>query len=405
MARASCGVHIEKGVLDEDGKLVVVQFPAMTSQFDNDPDTIDLSIKPKTTRLRLVVESGAQRNAYVSTKNNIDDSQLFVCKRINDRLICVPVSHICTMRSDFSHLNPKEEIDPREEVRPVSVKFASNDRYQSPTKHLTKDAEIDDSTEVFRSLLFKPMKNKFATSQRELLFGKQIKVKPELDHELKHIKPDVELLPDVKPKVEKIDVDDVYSSSSLKTQIKSEESDLVMKRVKECLTKAKLVSFGEVYQFLINYPKLPTNYDDASVERTAPNTKDILDALNEYAVLVQGNWAVKSEVLYGDSGVRECTDVTGIPINLFTSARDLLLWSFNQNRTVSRPQYSKRVKIPDHDVLELFNQLAIYKSNTKKWELKLPTDKKFLSNFPDVVQRQTTFWKVRKANKLGIFNK
>lgn len=398
---ASYAVHIERNVLNEDNRLVLVQFPAMRSQFEHDPDSVQLSIKSKTLRMRLAIED---RNVYASTKNNIDDSQLFICKRVNDRLVCLPLSHVCTLRSDFSHLNPKEEVDPREEVRPVSVKFSASDRHQTPSRFLNKEQEIDDSNEDFKQLNFKSLHSSYAGSQRDLLFGKQIKIKQDPDNIPVDINPDIVMLPDIKPKIEKMDIDDIYASNN-QSHITQRNSDLIRRRVKECLMKAKIVSYEEVYQFITNYIRQPTEFDEIPENEIVPSSKHIIDGLNEFAILVQGNWAIKSEVLYGDSGIRELTDVTGIPINLFTAARDFLLWLFNQNRLVSRTQYSRRVKIPDHDILELFNQLAFYRKEIKKWELKLSTDQRFLSNFPDVVQRQTTFWKVRKANKLSIFNR
>lgn len=399
MASASYPVHIERNLLNEDNKLIVVQFPAMRSQFENDPDSLRLSIKPKSLRMQMDIDEG--QNIFTSTKSNIDDSQLFICKKVNNKIVCLPVAQICAMRSDFSHLNPKEEIDPREEVRPVSVKFAATDRQQTPSKLLDNKHDVDDINEEYKQLLFKNVRSKYATAQRDALFGKHTRIKPDPDAQPMDVKPDVKLIPDIKPKIEKMDVDDIYAGTNY-ASTSQRKSDTVRRRVKECLTKAKLVSYEEVYQFITTYPRPPTS-DNLTDEQIIPNSKDILDALNEYGILVQGNWAIKSEVLYGDSGVRECTDVTGIPINLFTAARDHLLWLFNEKRIVSRPSYSKKVKLPDHDVLELFNQLATFRKEIKKWELKLPTDQKFLDSFPDVVQRQMTFWKVRKANKLAIF--
>lgn len=396
----SCAVHIEKNVLREEDKLVMIHTPATRSQLENDPQSLQLSIKPTTLRMKLSINEG--KNIYSCTRNNIDDSQLFICKRVNNKLVCLPLSHVCTMRSDLSHLNPKEEVDPREEIRPVSVKFSANDRHQTPTRFMDKQQIVDDNNEDFRHFTFTNKWSKLASVQRDLLFGIHVKIKPDPDAMSLDFKYDSDVVQDIKPKIEIMDLANIYSlTSHLPTpQIRL---DLIKKRVKECMLKAKLVSYEEVYQFLMCYTELPNDGSNNISDRYQVNPRDILDALNENALLVRGNWAVKSEVLYGDSGVRECTDVTGIPINLFTAARDYLLWLFNQNRNISRPKYARRVKLANQDVIELFNQLAVYRKETKKWELKLPTDQKFIDSFPEIVQRQKTFWKVRRANKLCIF--
>lgn len=404
MASRSYDVYIQKATPSETSKLVVVQYPALNSQFDRDPDELTLSVMNKSLKMKVElcdakVDRVGGRNTYISSKNNMEDSQLFICKVVNDRLVCQPLSQIVTMRPDFSHLNPKEEVDPNEEIRPVSVKFSANDRHHSSSKFRDR-FESDEVIEPYQEYSFRNLRGKHSTAQRELLFGKQTMIKPDPDAGDLDSKSNIQLIaPDIKPKIEKMEIDDIYSmdikpgvSSSLK------KTDLIKNRVKECLLKAKVASFEEIYRYV------ETNHEIAPREHSQVFKKEIIDALNEFGVLVQGNWAVKSEILYGDSGDRECTDVTGIPINLFTAARDYLLWLFDQKRLVSRPVYSKKVKMPDHDILELFNQLAEFKSELKEWEFKLKTDSQFMESCPEVVDRQKTVWRVTRNNKLKIFD-
>lgn len=432
MAANCYEVTLENKPPEDEDQLVIARFPAMASQFSqNSANQIHLSYKPKSMRFKLEVslesksrnfcpqqalalgakaapksfpsmDNRVDRNTYASSKTPVEDGQLFVCKLINNKLVCRPVSHLLAFRSDFSHFDLKDEIDPKEEVRPVSVKFAAPERQQhnAPPKSSNPDnqQEQDDSIDEFQPLQFKRANSLDAQQQRTMLFGMPLpKVKPDPDEVTTDQKPVcMEYLPDIKPKIEKMDVDDIYSNSeSMLLHSSPKKVNLIKQRVKDCLLKAKLVSFEEVYHFIKS--------NDNSSENVQLNNKDILDSLGEMALLVQGNWAVKSEILYGDSSERDCTDVTGISINLFISARDYLLWLFTQNRFVSRIEYSKKVRMPDHDVLQLFNQLAQFRRETKNWELKLATDSRFLKQFPDVVQRQAAIWKVRKANKLSIF--
>jgi hypothetical protein len=403
MALRHYDVYIEKTTPSEDSKLVIAQFPALSSQFDiEDPDELTLSIMHKSLKMKIErcdtkVDRNGSRNIYTSSRNSIDDSQLFICKVVNNRLVCQPVSQIVTIRPDFSHLNPKEEIDPNEEIRPVSVKFSANDRHHTQSKSQDK-SNMDEAHEEFQEYLFRSLTDKNAKARRDLIFGKHTHIKPDPDAGLVDSKWNINLfVPDIKPKVEKMDTDDIYSMEATAT-VHQKRLDLIKQRVRDCLTRAKLASFEEIYRFLECYQ------ESALIEQPQLCKKDIIDALNECAVLVQGNWAIKSEILYGDSGDKESTDVTGISINLFTAARDYLLWLFDQKRFVSRPAYAKRVKIPEHDVLELFNQLADYRPNLRKWEFKLKTDRLFILNCPEVVDRQKSIWRVTRNNKLKIFD-
>lgn len=274
------------------------------------------------------------------------------------------------------------------------VKLAHADR-QSKYPSRTSAAETEDLNSDYEDLRFQCVNSREAGTQRVTYFGpKNIKMEVDADPEpdIKDIKPDVKPIPNIVPKTEKIDIDDIYSSGGISSK---KPNNVVKQMVRECLLKAKLVSFEEVYRYIEG-----KSNPNKSIQF---NTKDLLEALTEYAVLVQGNWAVKSDILYGVSVERLYTDVTGIAIGIFVAARDYLLWLFNQNRLISRLEYSLQVRMPDHDILVLFNQLALFRRDSKKWELKLPTDERFIARFPEVVQRQANFWKVRRANKLSMF--
>lgn len=374
----------------EDARLISMRFPAMRSQLDNPADLIELKVKPASLKFQMKVED----NLYSSTTDKVDDGQLFVCQVVHNKLVCRPLSHLVTMRADFSHLDQKDEVpEVNEEATPIVVKLAHADR-QSKYPSRASAAETEDLITDYEDIRFRSANSREAAAQRVAHFGPK-HIKMEVDAEpddVKDVKPDIKPIPNIIPKAEKIDIDDIYSSGG---QTSKKPNNAIRQMIKECLIKAKLVNFEEVYRYIED--KIDSN------RSMQFNTKDLIDGLTEYAVLVQGNWAVKSDVLYGDSVERLYTDVTGISIGIFVAARDYLLWLFNQNRLISRLEYSRQVRMPDHDILVLFNQLAVFRQDSKRWELKLPTDERFITRFPEVVQRQANFWKVRRANKLSMF--
>lgn len=341
-----------------DSSLSLVRFPQIKSKFDSPASQIQMNIRPISFKIKLEVATDPRvSNIYTSSTTNIDDGQLYACKMLDDSLICRPVSNLLTFRPDLSHMNPKEEPkDTQEEIRPVSVKLSGPERHNPSTRSRVDDTE--DPLDEPKTLTYASLASRDSIQQRQTLFAR--------------IKTDPDRKPDIKPKIPAPSPKKSFAISQL---------------VKNCLLKAKLVSFEEVYQMVDQLDR----------------TKDILDTLADLAILVQGNWVVKSEVLYGDSSERDCSDVTGISIRLFIAARDYLMWLFQQDRYVSRLSFTRAVKIPDEDALELMNQLGTLDECSKKWEFKLPTDKSFIDKFPEVVQRQAKLWKVRRANKLAIF--
>lgn len=438
MATRRYDLHIEDDCDKSDNPLVLMKFPAMRSQLDNASNAINLSLKPYSFKLNLQIDLNAKssnynqdkadylagksipstfpnhtvdKNFFTSYKHEQKNEQLYIAQLVNDRIICRPLTHMVTMRSDLKHFDVKEEVEFKEEVKPVSIKFAAPERpNQANKKSAVKDEVNPDIPDDEKFLSYKPPDSFQANSTRSFLFGVPVvKVKPDPDAEPADIKPQF-FHPDIKPKIEKMDVDDIYQDRPSEEEVPQNAADVVtsnanenpapslqstVKRlVKDCLMKAKIANFEEIHRY-INDRKSPNIH--------AISNKDVLDSLTDNGVLVQGVWAIKSEVLYGDNN-KDRTPVTGISIKLYVAARDFLLWLFTKNRYVSRVEYTKRVRIPDYDTKQLFNELAVLNSETRVWELLLPTDERFIAQFPDVVQRQNTFWKVRRANKLAMFS-
>lgn len=117
--------------------------------------------------------------------------------------------------------------------------------------------------------------------------------------------------------------------------------------------------------------------------------KTILKGLHEFAVLVQGCWVVKSNVLIPKDTISQSS---GIQAELLWLSRDYVLWLFNHKRIVERKDLVSTVKIPNAELRDILEQVARQKS-PQSWEFKLPTNTEFLQKHPDVVKYQTDVWK------------
>ncbi|XP_022917040.1 DNA-directed RNA polymerase III subunit RPC5 [Onthophagus taurus] len=124
----------------------------------------------------------------------------------------------------------------------------------------------------------------------------------------------------------------------------------------------------------------------------------VLKSLPQVAVLVRGNWVVKSEVLYPQNTF---SSTSGVPADVMCRARDYILYLFTQNECVERKKVSSLVKIPAEELKEIFIGVSKLKHN-KVWELSLATDAEFILKHSDVVQRQNAQWEHR-AKQLGEY--
>ncbi|XP_060795602.1 DNA-directed RNA polymerase III subunit RPC5 [Neoarius graeffei] len=120
----------------------------------------------------------------------------------------------------------------------------------------------------------------------------------------------------------------------------------------------------------------------------------VLRCIQQVAMLVQGNWVVKSDVLYPKS---TCSPHSGVPAEVLCRGRDFVMWRFTNERSLMRKEVAAIIKLPPEDVKDFLEHMAVPRAN-RGWEFLLPTDRDFVKKHPDVAQRQHMLW-------LGIQNK
>jgi len=133
------------------------------------------------------------------------------------------------------------------------------------------------------------------------------------------------------------------------------------------------------------------------------NADKVLRAVQDVAVLVQGCWVVKSELLYQKNA---CSPYSGIGSEVLTHGRDYIMWMFTKSRTLNRKEIIIVIKLPREDLKEILEQMATWHA-TNGWEFMLPSDTIFPERYPDVFQRQQNLWnkKSQQLLKLSKINK
>ncbi|XP_068100722.1 DNA-directed RNA polymerase III subunit RPC5 isoform X1 [Hyperolius riggenbachi] len=126
----------------------------------------------------------------------------------------------------------------------------------------------------------------------------------------------------------------------------------------------------------------------------------VLRCIQQVAMLVQGNWVVKSDVIYPKES---SSPHSGVPAEVLCRGRDYVMWKFTQDRWVVRKEVAAVTKLCQEDVKDFLDHMAIPRVN-KGWEFMLPYDEDFMKKHPDVVQRQCMLWKGIQAKLEKVFS-
>ncbi|XP_073916325.1 DNA-directed RNA polymerase III subunit RPC5 isoform X2 [Castor canadensis] len=126
----------------------------------------------------------------------------------------------------------------------------------------------------------------------------------------------------------------------------------------------------------------------------------VLRGIQKVAMLVQGNWVVKSDILYPKDS---SSPHSGVPAEVLCRGRDFVMWKFTQSRWVVRKEVATVTKLCAEDVKDLLEHMAIVRIN-KGWEFILPHDREFIKKHPDVVQRQHMLWTGIQAKLEKVYN-
>ncbi|XP_041086754.1 DNA-directed RNA polymerase III subunit RPC5-like [Polyodon spathula] len=125
----------------------------------------------------------------------------------------------------------------------------------------------------------------------------------------------------------------------------------------------------------------------------------VLRCIQQVAMLVQGNWVVKSDVLYPKDS---CSPHSGVPAEVLCRGRDYVMWKFTQERWVERKAVAAVIKLPPEDVKDFMEQMSVTRIN-RGWEFLLPHDSEFIKKHPDVAQRQHMLWMGIQAKLEKVF--
>uniref|UniRef100_A0A8C3AW99 Polymerase (RNA) III (DNA directed) polypeptide E n=1 Tax=Cyclopterus lumpus TaxID=8103 RepID=A0A8C3AW99_CYCLU len=419
-------VYLAKSLAD---KLYLFQYPVRPSTMTyDDVNHLTARIKPKQQKVELEMAIDSLSPNYCRSKGeqialNVDgtvydetntysakvmDKQSFTSIQATTNtsryaaahLACLhvtPLTGILQMRPSFSYLDKADtktrereaaneggdssQDEAEEDVKAITVRFsrpeseqARQRRFQSYDFLQKKQAE-----EPWVHLHYHGVKDGRSEHERQYLFcqsgdtsenSELVKTPKEY---LAMLMPPIEEEKFVKP----VGPSNVLSMAQLRTLPLGEQVKTLMKNV-------KVMPFANLMGLLAS-----------GTDSTAA-----LRCIQQVSLLVQGNWVVKSDVLYPKN---TCSPHSGVPAEVLCRGRDFVMWRFTMERSVMRKEIAAIIKLPPEDVKEFLEHVAVPRVN-RGWEFLLTTDAEFIKKHPDIAHRQHMLWLGIQSKLEKVFN-
>ncbi|XP_070581554.1 DNA-directed RNA polymerase III subunit RPC5-like [Ptychodera flava] len=411
---AEVDVYLSKGLAE---KLYLLQYPVRPSSMAYDDfEVTSARVKPKQQKFELEMSldtrspnychskgeqialnvdgmnkaSGATYNSDVMDKQVLTSSHTassvsrYCAGLLKDgELHLTPLQGIVQLRPSFKYLDKadvrvKQEKsadtegessqDEEEEAKPVMVKFARPETDQAKAKRLASWQYLEQkrSEEPWVDLNYHHIDDVASEVEYNQLYSQGN------DFEVTEFGTSPKgYLAMLMPEEESSDIkmpqmpSNVLSMTQLKTMPLADQ-------VRALLTSAKVLRFSQLLTLV-----------SPVTDQTA-----VLRALQQVAVLVQGCWVVKSEVLYPKDSI---SANSGVSAEILSRGRDYIMWKFTQSRYVIRKEIAMVTRLPSEDIKEMLEQMSRMQVN-QGWQFLIEYDSVFVSKFPEVVQRQQMLW-------------
>lgn len=332
-----------------------------------------------------VFPSGKMDHMTLKSSRLLTDTSNYAIGVLNDgELHLTPLNGIVSLRPTFSYLdksdkrptNNQDELsggEEEEELKQVKVKFArqENDRLKKAREQSYDYHSKMSSSEPWYHTQYVTANADEAELERSKLYCAQI-TEQVADLNLND-KDYLEYL---------IDPDAVDESTSGASKRCLKAMNLA-DQVRSIMKEARLLSFKHLMTLL------PGPVD----------VQLVLKSIQNVALLVRGNWIVRSDIIYPKETF---SAVSGVPSEVMVRCRDYVLLQFTQHKYVDRIAINKIVKLPTAELLEILEGIATLKKN-KGWELKLPLDKDFIERHSEIIHRMESFWEARQRSLNDAF--
>lgn len=421
-------VYLAKSLAD---KLYLFQYPVRPSTMTyDDVSHLSAKIKPKQQRVELEMAINTMSPNYCRSKGeqialNVDgttydetntysvkmmDKQTFSSIQATTNtsryaaavfrkgeLHVTPLTGILQMRPSFSYLDKADtktrereaaneggdssQDEAEDDAKAITVRFARPESEQARQRRIQSYEFLQkkQAEEPWVHLRYHGVKDGRSEHERQYLFCQSV----DASENSELVKTPKEYLAMLMPPlaeekvVKPVGPSNVLSMAQLRTLPLGEQVKTLMKNV-------KVMPFANLMGLLAS-----------GTDSTAA-----LRCIQQVALLVQGNWVVKSDVLYPKN---TCSPHSGVPAEVLCRGRDFVMWRFTLERSVMRKEIASIIKLPPEDVKDFLEHVATPRVN-RGWEFLLPTDVDFIKKHPDVAHRQHMLWLGIQSKLEKVFN-
>nr|XP_006818447.1 PREDICTED: DNA-directed RNA polymerase III subunit RPC5-like [Saccoglossus kowalevskii] len=330
--------------------------------------------------------TGDVMNKQILTSSNTAPSvSRYAAGLLKDgELHLTPLHGIVQLRPSFSYLDKADvrikqekamenegessQDEVEEEAKPVMVKFARPETDQAKARRLASWQYLQQkqSQEMWVDLKFHHLGSEHSEKEYGYLYsrGNDLDVtefSTSSKDYLGMLMPEEETSDRKMPQMPS----NVLSMTQLKTMPLADQ-------VRALLASAKVLQFSQLLTLI-------SGHSDVMA---------VLRSLQQVAVLVQGCWVVKSDVLYPKDTI---SANSGVSAEILCRGRDYIMWRFTQSRYVVRKEVAAVTRLPSDDIKEFFEQMSRMQVN-QGWQFILKYDQEFVEKYPEVVQRQLMLW-------------
>ncbi|XP_051273359.1 DNA-directed RNA polymerase III subunit RPC5 [Dicentrarchus labrax] len=421
-------VYLAKSLAD---KLYLFQYPVRPSTMTyDDVNHLAAKIKPKQQRVELEMAINTMSPNYCRSKGeqialNVDgtaydetntysaklmDKQTFSSIQATTNtsryaaavfrkgeLHVTPLTGILQMRPSFSYLDKADnktrereaaneggdssQDEAEEDAKAITVRFARPESEQARQRRIQSYEFLQkkQAEEPWVHLHYHGVKDGRSDHERQYLFCQSV----DASENSELVKTPKEYLAMLMPPlaeekvVKPVGPSNVLSMAQLRTLPLGDQVKTLMKNV-------KVMPFANLMGLLAS----------------GTDSTSALRCIQQVALLVQGNWVVKSDVLYPKN---TCSPHSGVPAEVLCRGRDFVMWRFTLERSVMRKEITSIIKLPPEDVKEFLEHVAAPRVN-RGWEFLLPTDVDFIKKHPDVAHRQHMLWLGIQSKLEKVFN-
>nr|XP_060642643.1 DNA-directed RNA polymerase III subunit RPC5 [Anolis sagrei ordinatus] len=412
-------------------KLYLFQYPIRPASMTYDEVThLSAKIKPKQQKVELEMAIDTLNPNYCRSKGEqialnvdgtcTDETNTYSSKLMDKQSFCssqttsnisryaaaiyrkgelhlTPLHGILQMRPSFTYLDKADakyrereaanepgdssQDEAEEDVKQITVRFSRPESEQARQRRVQSYEFLQkrQAEEHWVHLHYYGLKDSRSEHERQYLFsqghgiaGNTELIKSPSEYLMMLVPPSVE-----EEKDKPVAPSNVLSMAQLRTLPLADQIKILMKNV-------KVIAFANLMSLLAS-----------GTDPTAA-----LRCIQQVALLVQGNWVVKSDVLYPKD---TSSPHSGVPAEVLCRGRDFVMWKFTQDRWVVRKEVATVTKLGPEDVKDFLEHMSFLRIN-RGWEFKLQYDEDFVRKHPDVVQRQQMLWMGIQAKLEKVYN-